>query len=245
MDGSEGRARMNEVNRTTAIAVAVAAAACRRGGRRRVCVRLLQGRPDRGRRQVAGVDVGGMREGAAARQARGRARSGRSSARRVTIAGRRFRLRAERSGACARRRRDGRRSRRPEPLGRPAVPRLARPHERRRQGGRCRPASTTPRPPCGASSAGQAAVNRHARDARVQFAIASLPVIPSQTGLRVNRPRLLRRWGRGSVAWRRAPVRVKVRVVQPKVTTAELAEQVSSTSSPSIAPRSRSVSSSA
>jgi lipoprotein-anchoring transpeptidase ErfK/SrfK len=69
-------------------------------------------------------------------------------------------------------------------------------------------------------------VNRHVRDAKLQLATASLPVLPSRTGLRVNRSRLLRAVTSAveSVgAGRHA--RVKVRVVRPKVTTAQLARK--------------------
>ena len=71
-------------------------------------------------------------------------------------------------------------------------------------------------------------MNRPPRDADVSFQTASLPAIPSQTGLQARRaaacaavdagrPRRDRR--------RRARVRGHVKVVQPKVTTADLAEK--------------------
>jgi lipoprotein-anchoring transpeptidase ErfK/SrfK len=71
-----------------------------------------------------------------------------------------------------------------------------------------------------------AAVDRKPRDADVQFATASLPAVPSETGLRVSYKRLLalvegalNQTGHGRA------VRVDVRVTQPKVTTAELGKK--------------------
>ena len=70
------------------------------------------------------------------------------------------------------------------------------------------------------------AVDRPARDADVSFQTASLPAIPSQTGLKVERRRLLAAVESGLVATGRGrTVRGHVRVVQPKVTTADLAEK--------------------
>ena len=70
------------------------------------------------------------------------------------------------------------------------------------------------------------AVDRPPRDADVSFQTASLPAIPSQTGLKVERRRLLASIESGLVATGRGrTVRGHVRVVQPKVTTADLAEK--------------------
>ena len=70
------------------------------------------------------------------------------------------------------------------------------------------------------------AVNRPARDASVRFLTASLPAVPSRTGLRVRRAALasavqsaLAQTGSGR------DVRGQVRVTRPKVTTAELAKK--------------------
>jgi hypothetical protein len=70
------------------------------------------------------------------------------------------------------------------------------------------------------------AVDRAPRDADVSFQTASLPAIPSRTGLRLD-ARRLRRSVEGaldSIGGGRS-VRGRVRVVQPKVTTAELGEK--------------------
>jgi lipoprotein-anchoring transpeptidase ErfK/SrfK len=70
------------------------------------------------------------------------------------------------------------------------------------------------------------AVDRKPRDADVRFQTASLPAVPSRTGLRVSSRRLLRlvsaalyQTGHGRL------VRIKVRISKPKVTTAELARK--------------------
>jgi lipoprotein-anchoring transpeptidase ErfK/SrfK len=69
-------------------------------------------------------------------------------------------------------------------------------------------------------------VNRPARDADVNFQTASLPAIPSQTGLKVDRRRLLTAVETALVATGRArTVRGRVRVVQPKVTTDHLGQK--------------------
>jgi lipoprotein-anchoring transpeptidase ErfK/SrfK len=71
-----------------------------------------------------------------------------------------------------------------------------------------------------------AAVDRPARDAEVKFRLASLPAVPSQTGLRVRRAKLradvedaLARLGAART------VRGEVKVVKPKVTTKQLAKK--------------------
>jgi lipoprotein-anchoring transpeptidase ErfK/SrfK len=69
-------------------------------------------------------------------------------------------------------------------------------------------------------------VNRAARDADVNFQTASLPAIPSQTGLKVDRRRLLTAVEAALVATgRNRTVRGHVRVVQPKVTTDKLGQK--------------------
>jgi lipoprotein-anchoring transpeptidase ErfK/SrfK len=70
------------------------------------------------------------------------------------------------------------------------------------------------------------AVERAPRDADVSFQTASLPAIPSRTGLRLD-ARRLRSSVQGaldSIGGGRS-VRGRVRVVQPKITTAELGEK--------------------
>jgi lipoprotein-anchoring transpeptidase ErfK/SrfK len=70
------------------------------------------------------------------------------------------------------------------------------------------------------------AVDRRPRDASVRFQTASLPAVPSATGLTVNGPRLLRLVQRAIIqtgTGRR--VRINVKVTQPKVTTVELARK--------------------
>ena len=69
-------------------------------------------------------------------------------------------------------------------------------------------------------------VDRPARDADVQFRLASLPAVPSQTGLTVNYKRLLTlvEGGLNQTGSART-VRINVKVTQPKVTTHELAKK--------------------
>jgi lipoprotein-anchoring transpeptidase ErfK/SrfK len=71
------------------------------------------------------------------------------------------------------------------------------------------------------------AVNRPPRDAGVKFATASLPAIPSQTGLRIIASARLQRLVENALALvgPGRTVRARVRVVQPKVTTNELARK--------------------
>jgi lipoprotein-anchoring transpeptidase ErfK/SrfK len=70
-------------------------------------------------------------------------------------------------------------------------------------------------------------VNRPPRNAEVKFAVASLPAIPSRTGLRlVGRKRLLDRVERALAAMGKdRRLRAKVKVVRPKITTDELGEK--------------------
>jgi hypothetical protein len=66
-------------------------------------------------------------------------------------------------------------------------------------------------------------VNRKPRDADVNFQAASLPAVPSQTGLKLDAKRLRAAVESALVATgRERRVRGRVRVVQPAVTTAEL-----------------------
>jgi lipoprotein-anchoring transpeptidase ErfK/SrfK len=70
------------------------------------------------------------------------------------------------------------------------------------------------------------AVNRPPRDADVSFQTASLPAIPSRTGLKVDRRRLLAAVENALVATGSArTVRGHVRVVKPRVTTERVAEK--------------------
>jgi lipoprotein-anchoring transpeptidase ErfK/SrfK len=73
----------------------------------------------------------------------------------------------------------------------------------------------------------QRVVNRPPRDADVKFTTASLPAIPSQTGLRIIASSRLQRLVENALALvgHGRTVRVRVRVVQPKVTTDQLARK--------------------
>jgi lipoprotein-anchoring transpeptidase ErfK/SrfK len=72
----------------------------------------------------------------------------------------------------------------------------------------------------------RAQVNRPPRDADVSFQTASLPAIPSQNGLKVERRRLLAGVESALTATGRArTVRGHVRAVKPKITTDELAQK--------------------
>jgi lipoprotein-anchoring transpeptidase ErfK/SrfK len=69
-------------------------------------------------------------------------------------------------------------------------------------------------------------VDRPRRDADVQFRTASLPAVPSETGLRVSYKRLLRLVEAALIQTGHArTVRINVKVTEPKVTTAELARK--------------------
>jgi lipoprotein-anchoring transpeptidase ErfK/SrfK len=69
-------------------------------------------------------------------------------------------------------------------------------------------------------------VDRAPRNADVKLEIASLPAIPSQTGLKLNRARLRRSIESAlTLPGAARSVRQRVRVVQPKVTTAELGKK--------------------
>jgi lipoprotein-anchoring transpeptidase ErfK/SrfK len=67
-------------------------------------------------------------------------------------------------------------------------------------------------------------VDRPPKDAAIQFRLASLPAVPSQTGLTVSYKRLLRLVeGALNQTGHRRAVRLNVKVTKPKVTTTELA----------------------
>jgi lipoprotein-anchoring transpeptidase ErfK/SrfK len=215
---------MNKVKRSTAIAVAAATA---------VTALVVAGayaydssRDDLVAHgvQVAGVDVGGMRESAAADKLEAELGPGIARPVVVAIAGRRFRLTAARSGVVP-----DARAMAAEAVASSRKSGLPARVWRGLTGGDVKaelPARVNYSEPAVRRFVREVArkVNRHVRDARLQLAVASLPVIPSRTGLRVNRPRLLRAVTSGleSLGAGRH-VRVKVRVVRPKVTTRELA----------------------
>jgi lipoprotein-anchoring transpeptidase ErfK/SrfK len=173
--------------------------------------------------RVEGVDLGGLRRDAAEQRLTDRLASRLERPVRVKVAGRRFRLTAERSGLAVQ----------VDEMVDAAI-------ERSRSGGlhgrvwrgltggsieADLPAEVT------YSRLGvrgfvnrvARAVNRRARDAEVKFTTASLPAVPSQTGLKLRAGRLRRSVtaGLGAVGSDRT-VRGEVEVVQPKVTTAEL-----------------------
>jgi lipoprotein-anchoring transpeptidase ErfK/SrfK len=66
-------------------------------------------------------------------------------------------------------------------------------------------------------------VNRKPRDAKVEFKTASLPAVPSQTGLRLRSRPLRTQLAAAIERPSERRVRGRVRVVQPKVTTDDLA----------------------
>jgi lipoprotein-anchoring transpeptidase ErfK/SrfK len=70
-------------------------------------------------------------------------------------------------------------------------------------------------------------VNRPPRDAKVEFTVAALPAVPSQTGLKLVAQSRLREEVRTALALvgNGRTLRAKVRVVQPEVTTGELAKK--------------------
>jgi lipoprotein-anchoring transpeptidase ErfK/SrfK len=69
-------------------------------------------------------------------------------------------------------------------------------------------------------------VDRPARDASVQFRLASLPAVPSQTGLTLNYKRLLPLVeGALNQVGRARTVKIDVKVTQPKVTSNQLAKK--------------------
>jgi lipoprotein-anchoring transpeptidase ErfK/SrfK len=175
---------------------------------------------------VAGVDVGGMRADAAAGKLRATLGPGLERPVRVRAAGRRFKLTAQRShlvadvdgmvDAALAASRDGglpvrvfrdltggdvtKELEARVTYSRVAVKRFVRRVQRQ--------------------------VNRRPREADVNFQAASLPAIPSQTGLRLDARRLRAGLERALTATGRArTVRGRVKVVQPQVTTAELGKK--------------------
>jgi lipoprotein-anchoring transpeptidase ErfK/SrfK len=176
---------------------------------------------------VAGVDLGGLREDAARRKIQSSLVSRLERSVRVAVAGRRFRLTAKRAELV------------------PDVEAMVRAAIDRSRGG-----GLPGRLWRGLTNASveedlaaevrysplavrrfvrriKRAVNRPPRDAAVKFRTASLPAIPSQTGLRVmgsSRLRLIVENALARVGHARF-VRAKVRVIQPKVTTDEVAEK--------------------
>jgi lipoprotein-anchoring transpeptidase ErfK/SrfK len=176
--------------------------------------------------RVAGIDIGGLDRSAAKAKLRRELQSRLERPIRVLAAGRRFKLTPERAGLVV-------------DVGAMAQDAI----DRGRSGGL--PAriwrditgsDVDAELPADVSFSGSAvrafvrrvarSVDRSPRDASVKFQTASLPSVPSRTGLRVPRRPLLRSVeaalalpgaGRG--------VRAKVRVTQPKVTTSELARK--------------------
>jgi lipoprotein-anchoring transpeptidase ErfK/SrfK len=70
-------------------------------------------------------------------------------------------------------------------------------------------------------------VNRPPRDARIEFSVAALPAVPSQKGLKVVGQSRLREQVRTALTLvgNGRTLRAKVKVVEPKVTTDELAQK--------------------
>jgi lipoprotein-anchoring transpeptidase ErfK/SrfK len=177
--------------------------------------------------RVAGVDLGGLRVDAAKHLLRTRLAGRLERPVRVLVAGHRFRLTPKQAGLVAdvdgmadsavQRSRDGwlpgrvwngltgRELEDDLPAGvrysTPAVLRFVRRVERN--------------------------IDRPPRDAEVKFKVASLPAIPSQTGLKLVRRYRLRRAVEAAMAsvGNGRTVRAKVRVVKPKVTTDELGKK--------------------
>lgn len=176
---------------------------------------------------VAGVDLGGKREDAARRKLQSSLVSRLERPVRVKVAGRRFRLTAKRAELVPD----------VEAMLRAAV-------ERSRRGGlpgRLWRDLTDARVEKDLSAEVRysslavrrfirrvkRSVNRPPRDAEVKFTTASLPAIPSQTGLRIIRTARMQLLVENGLALvgRGRTVRAKVRVVQPKVTTDKVAEK--------------------
>lgn len=174
--------------------------------------------------RVAGVDLGGLRADEARERLRAMLQADLERPVRVAVAGRRFRLTAERAGLVVDL--DG--------MVDSAV-------ERSRSGGlptrvwRGLAGSTveadlpaqldySPTAVERFTRRVKRAVDRRARSAEVRLSTVSLPAIPSRTGLRVSAARLRRavRAALGALGAGRK-VRVEAQVTQPKVTTDELA----------------------
>jgi lipoprotein-anchoring transpeptidase ErfK/SrfK len=174
--------------------------------------------------RVAGIDVGGLREDAARERLRAKLQRRLERPVRVAVAGRRFRLTAERAGLVVD----------VDAMADAAI-------ERSRSGGlpgrvwrgltgrrvEADLAAQVSHSPAGVKRfvrRVKRAVDRPARNARIELSTASLPAIPSRTGLAVSRKRLRRLVDSRLASLGPArSVRLGVRVVQPKVTTSELA----------------------
>jgi lipoprotein-anchoring transpeptidase ErfK/SrfK len=176
---------------------------------------------------VAGVDVGGLRADAARRKLQSRLAGALARPVRVKVAGRRLRLTAERAQLVPD----------VEAMVDAAI-------DRSRKGGlpsrlwrnlTAAPVEEDLTPQVHYSSLAvrrfvrriRHAVNRPPRDASVKYQTASLPAIPSQTGLRVIAPARLRLLVANALALvgRGRTVRAKVKVVYPKVTTDQVADK--------------------
>jgi lipoprotein-anchoring transpeptidase ErfK/SrfK len=70
-------------------------------------------------------------------------------------------------------------------------------------------------------------VNRPPRDASIEFKVAALPAVPSQTGLKLVRQDLLRRYVRNALTLvgNGRTLRAQVKVVKPKVTSDQLGDK--------------------
>jgi lipoprotein-anchoring transpeptidase ErfK/SrfK len=176
--------------------------------------------------KVAGVDVGGLRASAAKRKLSAELDGRLDRPVRVTVAGRRFRLTPERASLIVDI--DGMVD---EALDRSRSGGLP---GRLWRGVTGSSVNDELSPQVGYSATSvrafvrrvKRAVDRKPRDADVRFQTASLPAVPSRTGLRVSSRRLLclvsaalYQTGHGRL------VRIKVRISKPKVTTAELARK--------------------
>jgi lipoprotein-anchoring transpeptidase ErfK/SrfK len=177
--------------------------------------------------KVAGVDIGGMREAAARERLRSELAGRLERPVRVKVAGRRFRLTAQRARLVAD----------IDAMVRSAV-------ERSRDGGlpsRIWRDLTDRRVDDDLSAKIDYSplevryfvrrikhtVDRPPRDASIKFTTASLPAIPSQTGLKLVDANRLRRTVVAALALVGSgrTVRANVRVVRPKVTTGELSKK--------------------
>jgi hypothetical protein len=175
--------------------------------------------------RVAGVDVGGLHAGRARQVIQGRLAARLERPAVLVVAGRRFRLTPERANIRADL--DGMVSEAVDRSRSGALPaRVWRGLTGKRVDSDL-PALVTYSPEAVKAFVLRVrrAVNRPPRDASVKFGAASLPAVPSQTGLRVSRTRLraaVETALSGVGGGRR--VRARVHVKRPKVTTAELAK---------------------
>jgi lipoprotein-anchoring transpeptidase ErfK/SrfK len=175
---------------------------------------------------VAGVDVGGMRADAAAERLRALLGPALERPVRVAAAGRRFKLTARRSHVAADV--DGMVDEALEESRDGGLPGRV---WRGLTGGEVKRALEARVTYSGVTVKRfvrrvKRAVNRPARDADVNFQTASLPAIPSSTGLRLDarRLRVSVEEALDSIGGGRS-VRARVKVVQPKVTTSDLADK--------------------